>query len=268
MRFKLVLFDLDGTLLDSKRNVHPANLAAIEKLKAAGVWVAFATGRPPGSTKAFVDVVKPNAPLVHYNGAMVRDAYTGAVHFHRSLTVETAVNALHASDEHALHANVYVGEEIWIERTSPTSKTSEVKDGVAHTVLPDLRVRLRALPGPHGPTKVMLITHPERIPTLTERVAGVVGAHASLVNSEPEYLEVLPPAVSKKTAAEALCEHLGIALSDVVAFGDNLNDLELLENAGLGVAMGNSHATVLARVKTHIGHNDTDAIAQFLATVL
>ena len=61
-----------------------------------------------------------------------------------------------------------------------------------------------------------------------------------------------------------VARHLSLELAEVMAFGDNLNDLELLTGCGLGVAMGNSHARVLAEVRTHIGHPDSDAIARFL----
>ena len=277
MKYRLMLFDLDGTLLSSQRTIREDNVRALARAMAAGVHVAFCTGRPPRSAQRYVDIVEPNAPLIHFNGAVVRDARTGAVVHARALASDAVVASLLAADAHALHANVYVDDDIWIERRSPTSLVSEDKDGVPHTVVADLRARVAkpnasasagAVAGAVSVTKVMLITDRERIPALTDAVARAVGAHASLVNSEPEYLEVLPPLTSKKTAAEALAAHLGLTLADVVAFGDNLNDLELLEAAGLGVAMANSHKDVLARVHTHIGDNDSDAIARFVDGLL
>ncbi len=272
---RLALFDLDGTLLTSKRTILEDNVRALRRLMDAGVLVAFCTGRPPGSAQRYVDVVRPNAPLIHFNGAVVRDAADGRVIFSRSVPADTALAALVAADGHARHANIYVGDAIWIERRSETSRVSEEKDGVAHTVVPDLRGRLsagggaltggaRSSAGDVRPTKVMLIADAPRVPAMTAAVSASVGDGAALVNSEPEYLEVLPRGVSKKTAAEALCGHLGLTLNDVVAFGDNLNDLDLLVACGRGVAMSNSHPEVLARVSAHIGDNDSDAIARFL----
>jgi Cof subfamily protein (haloacid dehalogenase superfamily) len=262
VKYRIALFDLDGTLLTSERAVHPANRAALARLMAAGVHVAFCTGRSPKSAQRYVEMVTPNAPCIHFNGAVVRDAKSGHVVFSRALTPATAKAALAASDGLVKHVNVYVGDEIWIERRSETQRVSEEKDGVPHLVVDDLRARVAS--GAAVATKIMFITDPARIPALTDLVASAVGIDAALVNSEPEYLEVLPPSCSKKTAAEALAAHLGLGLADVVAFGDNKNDLELLEACGLGVAMANSHADVLARVKTHIGDNDSDAIARFL----
>ncbi|MBI1944925.1 MAG: HAD family hydrolase [Deltaproteobacteria bacterium] len=260
--YRLVLFDLDATLLDARRQVHEDNVRALARLMAGGVKVGLATGRPPLSVAPYVERVKPNAPLVHFNGAMVRDFASGRVIFEKSLERAVAKGCLAIARAHGFHANLYVGSEIWIERTTPTSQESERKDGVPHTVVGALAP---ALDGALcAPTKILCIGPPEGIAPLTEALARAHGAEVALVNSEPSYLEVLPPGCSKLEATRELARHLSIDLAEVMAFGDNLNDLELLTGCGLGVAMGNSHARVLAEVPTHIGHHDTDAIARFL----
>lgn len=260
--FKLVLLDLDGTLLTSARVIHPESVRVLKALMARGVLVGFSTGRPPLSVLPYAEVLQANAPFIHMNGGVVRDWRSGAVIWERVLSTSTALATLAAARGLIEHANVYVGHEIWIEARSPASLESEAKDGVPHVVVPDLAERLRA--EGISPHKIMLITPPEQIAPLTASVAGAVGDGASLVNSEPTYLEVLPRGCNKGEAATHLAAHLKIAMSEIVAFGDNKNDLELLTTCGLGVAMGNSHADVFARVSTRIGHHDTDAIARFL----
>jgi Cof subfamily protein (haloacid dehalogenase superfamily) len=265
MKYKLVLFDLDGTLLTSERAIHPANAAAIRALMERGVRVGFSTGRPPLSVLPYAELLQANAPFIHMNGGVVREWRTGTVIWERVLSTSTALATLAAARAMVQHANVYVGHEIWIEQRSPTSLESEVKDGVPHTLHDDLVPRIaREKITPH---KIMLITPADVIPALTSVVAAAVGDDATLVNSEPTYLEVLPRGCSKGEAATHLAAHLGITMAEVVAFGDNKNDLELLTSVGLGVAMGNSHPDVLARVPVHIGHHDSDTIAQFLATL-
>lgn len=262
MPYRLVLFDLDATLLDSRRQICDANVRAIARLTQAGVRVGLATGRPPLSVAPYVERARPNAPHVHFNGAMVRDFSSGTVIFERSLARDVAAGCLGIVRAHGFHANLYVGSQIWIEAVTATSRESEVKDGVPHTVVGPL---VHALAGaPCAPTKILCIGAPDAIAPLTAALAAAHGLDVALVNSEPSYLEILPPGCSKLEAARHLAAHLHIALADVMAFGDNLNDLELLTGCGLGVAMGNSHARVLAEVQTHIGHHDTDAIARFL----
>ncbi|MCC7071103.1 MAG: HAD family phosphatase [Deltaproteobacteria bacterium] len=260
--YRLVLFDLDATLLDSRRQICDANVSAIARLTQAGVRVGLATGRPPLSVAPYVERARPNAPLVHFNGAMVRDFESGAVLFERALARDVAASCLGIVRAQGFHANLYVGSQIWIEASTPTSQESERKDGVPHTVVGPLVDALAS--APRAPTKILCIGPPTAVPALTQALGAAHGAQVALVNSEPSYLEILPPGCSKLVAAQHLAAHLGLALTEVMAFGDNLNDLELLTGCGLGVAMANSHPRVLAEVATHIGHHDSDAIARFL----
>lgn len=267
MTYRLVLFDLDGTLLTTERAIHPSNVTILRELMNKGVRVGFSTGRPPLSVLPYAELLQANAPFIHMNGGLVREWHTGTVIWERTLSTSTALATLAAARAMILHANVYVGHEIWIEARSATSVESEVKDGVPHTLHTDLVARLaREQSTPH---KIMLIARPDIIPALTAVVAAAVGDGATLVSSEPTYLEVLPRGCSKGEAATHLAAHLGITMKDIAAFGDNKNDLELLTSVGLGVAMGNSHPDVLAlvpsRIAARVGHHDTDTIAQFLA---
>ena len=84
------------------------------------------------------------------------------------------------------------------------------------------------------------------------------------MNSEPDYLELLPAGIDKRHGAQRALTAVGLGLSDIVAFGDGLNDLELLEHAGLSVAMQNAHPVIQQRADVIIGANHTDAIARFL----
>lgn len=260
--YRLVLFDLDATLLDSRRHIGDENVRAIARLCAAGVRVGLATGRPPLSVAPYVERMRPNAPLVHFNGAMVRDFDTGAMIFERSLARDDAAGCIALARAHGFHVNLYMGSQIWIEAPSATSRESELKDGVPHTVVGELIAALGS--SSVAPTKLLCIGPPEGIAALTSAMRAAHGDAVTLVNSEATYLEVLPPGCSKLEAARHLAAHLSLTLDEAMAFGDNLNDLELLTGCGLGVAMGNSHPEVLARVATHIGHHDTDAIARFL----
>jgi Cof subfamily protein (haloacid dehalogenase superfamily) len=261
-RYRLILLDLDGTLLNARREIHAENLRALRALMKSGVHVGIATGRPPLSVRPYAELLSPNAPLVHFNGAMARDWSSGRVIFERALPFDAALAAIRVARSMRFHVNVYVGDEIWIDQKTPTSRESEEKDGVPHRVVGDVVARLRE--DTPAITKLMFIGPRENIGALTKAIVSVIHNGATLVNSEPEYLEMLPLGCNKLTAAEAVAKHLGIEMNQVIAFGDNKNDLELLLGAGLGVAMGNAHADVLSQVKVKIGHHNTDAIARFL----
>ncbi|MCA9671506.1 MAG: HAD family phosphatase [Myxococcales bacterium] len=265
---KLLLFDLDGTLLDRQRRVRSSSVAALQMAKGRGLRVSIATGRPPASAAAYAELLAPNAPLIHFNGAMVRDFGSGEVLFHRRLARDIALRAIEAGTSAGAHVNMYLDETLCIARRNETSRASELKDRMPHTVVGDLAEHLAAAPAGSEATKLLVIAAPERIPALAAQLRAVLPADIGLVNSEPEYLEVLPPGVNKGNAARALCAELGIDAADVAAVGDSFNDIELLEWAGLGVAMGNAPAEVAARADVVIGDNDSDAIGDFVRGLL
>lgn len=258
----LLLFDLDGTLLTRERSIHPANLEVLTELMERGVWVSLATGRPPRSVKRYAEMLRPNAPLIHFNGAVVRDWQSGEVIEKQNLQREDALAALSIGSELGIHANVYVGDEIFIEKWSAVSEASEIKDGVPQTVVGNLNKYLTDEKG--DPIKIMFIGEPSVLPGLERALRGALDSPCTLVNSEPNYLEMLPAGVTKATGARALAAHLGITLDDAIAFGDNKNDIELLEACGHGVAMANAVPALVERANETIGDHDTAAIADFL----
>jgi Cof subfamily protein (haloacid dehalogenase superfamily) len=262
VRPRLLLFDLDETLLGPTRRVSPANAEALRAAMAQGIRVGFATGRSKQSVQPWIEELEPNAPLILLNGGMVWDVGSETALCEHRLPAEDARAALAILAELGVHANVYLGDEIVIARRSETSRQSELKDGVPHRVVGDLATHIGAQPVP--PLKILCIRESGRIEDLAERLRPVLRDGSVLVRSEPTYLEVLPPGVSKGAALSVVLEHCGIPASEVFSFGDGLNDLELLAASGLGVAMGNAHPQVRESADCVIGPNDSDSIADFL----
>ncbi len=259
---RLLLFDLDGTLLGPDRRVRLRTLQVLARLGERGVRLSLATGRSPMSAASVLRDLVPSAPAIHFNGALLRDWHSGADLLRRALPVPDALAAVEQARDLDLHVNLYLGDEILIERRGAVSRASEIKDGVPHTLVDDLCEAVHS--SGLCPTKLLCIGEPRLFADFAARVRGVSRSGVGVVNSEPDYFEVLPAGTSKGAAAAALAVHLGLELSQVVAFGDNLNDLELLEVCGLGVAMGDGHPELLARADRVIGPHDSDAIAELL----
>lgn len=262
---RLLLFDLDATLLGPDRRIRPATLRVLERLEGRGVLASLATGRSPRSAAAVVHDFVPGAPAIHFNGAVLRDWSTGLDLLHHHLELRDALAAAAVARTMGVHVNLYLGDEILVERRSPVSVASETKDGVPHIVVGDLEAHLAGSDA--SPTKLLCIGEPRQFEAFAREVRRVARQEVAVVNSEPDYFEVLPPGVSKGAGVVALAEHLGIGLHQVLAFGDNLNDLELLEVAGLGVAMGDGHPALRERADVVIGPHDQDSIAVFLTEV-
>jgi Cof subfamily protein (haloacid dehalogenase superfamily) len=264
MDVRLLLFDLDGTLLGPSRRVSEANARALDRAMDQGIRVGFATGRSLRSARPWIEELRPTGPLILFNGGLVWDVVDDQPLLERHLPRVDARAALAVVAELGVHANLYLGEDITIAQGSAVALASEVKDGVPHTIVGDLVAHLDGQPD--DPFKILCIEERGGIEALTDRLRGVLSAGSVLVNSEPTYVEVLPPGVSKGAALSAVTAHTGIAPDEMIAFGDGLNDVELLAAAGQGVAMGNAHPRLQETADIVIGPHDTDAIAAFLAT--
>ncbi|MEM9487574.1 MAG: HAD hydrolase family protein, partial [Myxococcota bacterium] len=201
-------------------------------------------------------------PLVLFNGAMVWDMADRRPLHKRPLAMADALATIEIALAEAVHVNTYVDDEIWIARTTATSRRSEVKDGVRHRLVGDLVGQLRA--GAKPPIKLMLIDEDRGVTRLIDSIRAALSDEYTLVNSEPAYLELMAPGVDKGSALTAVHEHCGIAPADIIAFGDQLNDVELIQRSGLGVAMGNAHTIVQQAADVVIGPNTEDSIARFL----
>jgi Cof subfamily protein (haloacid dehalogenase superfamily) len=259
MGWKLLLFDLDGTLLDSSRSIRQSTLTLLTQLMAQGVQVGFATGRALRSALPYAEQLRPNGPLILFNGGLVWDPLAKRPIFERRLPRADAHAALSIAAELNIHANLYLDDEIAISHPSPTSLQSEVKDGVPHTIVGDLVAYCAG-----DPYKVLLIDEQARFEEFKRRFRAVAGSPCTLVHSEPTYLEVLPAGVCKGAALPPIEAHTGIAANQVMAFGDGLNDIELLTACGCGVAMGNALEAVKQCADAIIGDCDTDAIERYL----
>jgi Cof subfamily protein (haloacid dehalogenase superfamily) len=201
--------------------------------------------------------------MILFNGARVWDPVERRYVFATDLARNEALAALDlARGVPASHVNLYLGDEILISHRSELSVESEVKDGVPHTVVGDLAEWLEQQA--RDPIKLMLISEPERLEGFREEFLVRSDGSTNLIRSEHTYLELTRKGVNKGAALAAALKHYGIAREEVVSFGDNLNDIELLRSSGLGVAMENSHPGLKEVAGRVIGHHSTDAISRFI----
>ncbi len=281
----MIAVDVDGTLLNSKGVISPrtrgALLAAVEK----GVHVAVATGRRRRSAGPILEQLGMPHFLVASQGAAVWD--NDEIVFHSHLPAENARIALGLIREHGLAAvilgNALREDEVWVDgdwQASPRLSTyvTRLQNAYHQQIRPA---------GPetfdHDPIELIVVDEIERLAALDQALTGHVPpppsedapAEPGPAGPQPLWraifsrnqftaggaIEVVGPDTSKAAALAFLCERLGIARDQVVAFGDNVNDVEMLEFAGMGVAMGNATEDAKAVADRVTATNDEDGIA-------
>ncbi len=236
----LLVLDLDGTLLDRDHLLTPRAHSALGKLSQA-YWITLATGRSLGSARPFMVSLGVCVPVILYNGAVVHDPLSERALLERRLEVEEARAALKAMRGFPVDVEVYRDirdPTLYVEAITPRVRRFQMKEGLPAREVGDL---LSFLDFP--PLKLLVLGDPGVLPGLEAALRRDPGV--SVVRSEVDYLEVLPRGASKRAALRWLCGYLGIPREDVVAVGDQLNDLEMIRWAGIGVAMAHGPQELL-----------------------
>jgi hypothetical protein len=242
----VVVLDLDGTTIDYQQKLHPRIREAVRAV-AARMPLIVATGRMYRSALFWADELDVQEPLVCYQGAMVRetprkDGSPSLTIFEQPLRPEPARHALHIAREQDWHFQAYQDDELLCERDRPEARLYSHISGVAFRVVPDLEPLLA-----RGTTKAAcVIEDPAEVDRATALMTRELAGSARITRSNPEFVEILDPGVSKAVACEIVCQRLGYSLLDAVAVGDAPNDVELLTAAGFGVAVATSRSEVLA----------------------
>jgi len=260
MPFKLVALDLDGTLLNRQHRLSERSRVALQRLQAQGVRIVLASGRMHCSSVPFAAALHLQEPLISYNGALIKWEPTGEVLHHLPVPPEAAAEVVAFATDRGLHLNLYLDDVWYVSANTRWTRLYAERTGVTPVIRPDLPEWAAG----REPTKVILIDEPAVISSLLSEWRGRTKGRLYVTTSEPEYLEFMHPQVSKGWALRRVREYFGLAREETAAFGDNPNDVPLLEEAGLGVAVANAHPETKAVADLVTASNDEDGVAQVI----
>lgn len=258
MKIKLVALDLDDTLLDSKRIISPRTRQAIQDAVAQGVMVTVATGRMHVSALPYAQQLGLDVPIITYNGALIKSSLSGEVLSSRPVPRPVMDEVLALFRANGWYLQLHIGDTLYVKERNERVRLYEETAGVKAEVVGD---GLYSVPG--EASKMLTIAEPETIQAIRRQLlqAGF-GERLSMAISKPHYLEMTCLGVNKGWALDFLANKLQIGRDAVMAVGDSQNDLDMIEYAGLGVAMGNASETVKAAAQAVTRGHDEDGVAE------
>ena len=263
MKYKLIAADMDGTLLDDRKIITPKNLAAIKKAMADGAIFAFSTGRPPIAVEPYRRIIGENVPVIAYNGAMVVLGEND-IFFNQTLTKEQAETIYEQVKKHGTMACIWSKNRLYVTELGARADKYKINVMTEPVLFDDPETIIN-----QGITKFLWYDTAERTALFREELAEPMKELGITVcPSTSEYLEFFSSNVSKALSLERLAKHYGIRREEIIAFGDNFNDLEMIEYAGLGVAMQNAPEGVRAAADFVTVSNNDDGIAYVLEKFL
>lgn len=256
---RLVIFDLDGTLLTSEHTLLDSTRRAIGALRDGGHQVALASSRPPRSVVAIARELSSEVTLaVSLNGAFV--VRSGEVIFEQGVNPEVYRALVERARKQELHLSVYSAWQWLVEVEDRWAQGEADIVGFVPSVVEDLRVVPES-----GVHKVLIMGDPKRVGEFRRQLQqSDLATGLDITLSKPSYCEIVARGVSKAEAAAQAALAAQLSMTHVVAFGDGENDLSLITAAGTGVAMGNAMPEVCQAADLVTNSNDEDGIAKAL----
>jgi Cof subfamily protein (haloacid dehalogenase superfamily) len=260
---RAIAMDLDRTIVPSSLTLSPATVRAVAAVHAAGIEPIIATGRMFASARPYAHELGVTAPLICYQGALVADPQSGEWLLHEPIDVPVALEVIAAVRAEGFHMNVYVNDQLCVEKVTPEGRTYAEHARLEMFVVGDFGAWLR-----QPTTKIVVVGEPRKLDDLEIRLRAAFASRLFIAKSLPEFLEIASPGVSKGAALRFVCDRLGIDPLRLVAFGDGANDLELLEAAGLGVAMADADPALLRIADWTVPSVAEDGVAGFLSLLV
>lgn len=271
MTSRVIALDLDGTLLTPTKTLLPSSLQALARAREAGFTPIIVTGRHHVAIHPFYQALALDTPAICCNGTYLYDYQAKKVVEADPLPVAQALQLIDMLNEHQVHALMYVDDAMVYE--TPTGHVLRTLNW-AQSLPPEQRPVF---------TQVDSLAQTAREVNavwkfaLTDEDSAKLNAFALTVEQQlglecerswHDQIDIARQGNSKGKRLAQWVASQGLSMQDVVAFGDNFNDISMLQAAGMGVAMGNAADEVKAHANVVIGDNTTDTIAEFIYTHL
>jgi hypothetical protein len=267
---KLLVLDIDGTIAGESNQISSTVQQAVQAAQANGILVAIATGRMYRSALRFHQTLQSPLPLITYQGALIKDPESGELHRHWAVPKQSALQLLDYFEQPTFHQRLsihfYINDQLYVRQITPETELYAERSGIEPIAVGDLRQWLDT-----EPTKILALSHNTDIidDLLINLRQRYTPAELYFTKSVATFFEVTNPLVNKGTAVKYLAEELlNFQPNQVMAVGDNFNDVEMLAYAGIGVAMGNAPEEVKALANWVAPSVDQDGAAVAIKTFL
>ena len=256
MMYKAVFSDFDGTLLTPQHTISPRTVAAIKRLTANGIPFVPISARSPLGILPYWKQLETNNVLVAFSGALILNQrleliYSVQIDPKDILDINTVL-----ADHPLLGVNYYTNNDCH-------ARDVENKWVIYERSVTKIEIHPFDEVAARSPHKIQIIGEAEEIIEI-EIILKEKFPHLSICRSHANFLEVMHKSATKGSAVRFLEDYFGVKDDEVIAFGDNFNDLDMLEHAGLGVAMGNAPDEIKQAANVVTATNNEDGLALIL----
>lgn len=265
MKYKLMVSDMDGTLLGEDHKITEENKIALSKAVEKGIQIVPASGRIYDSAKEHFDFLDINTPLIACNGAIIKETKTGKLIYKNEVPNDICLKILDIFDKHDIYYQLYSESTMMCKNVSDKDR-EKTKERLKNFFNDQVNVyfgdNLREEMSTHKVLKLIAIddNDMEKLQRVKDELANI--EEIETTSSWYNNVEIMKKGVNKGEALKFLLEYLDMDKENVIAFGDNYNDLDMIAHAGLGVIMGNADDAVKEKADYVTDKNSEDGVAK------
>lgn len=260
--YELIAVDMDGTLLNHKKEISLENQKAIAAARAKGKKVVIATGRPLVGVRRYLEqlnMVTDEDYVIAFNGALVQTAQTGRVISMKTLTWDDYQDLYAVSLTLGVHIHALTQRHVTTPVANPYTDVEAEINLIETEILP-----VGDVPKDYTIVKVMFVDEAEKLDAAFEELPLWVLEKYTIVRSAEIFLEFLDRSVNKGTGVAAVAAEIGLGKEQIICVGDAGNDLAMIKYAGLGVAMENAFEYVKESADFITHSNEADGVAHVI----
>lgn len=266
MKYKMIVTDMDDTLLNSDGRISVENKNAIMKAQKMGIKFILASGRPTFAMKKFakeLELDRYGSYILSYNGAIITECATNKIWLEEKLTVEDAHKIYDLSRKHNVQLLTYIDEEITSE-----AESEYIDVEIDLTGMPYRKVECFKSTVTKPVVKCIMLEKPGYLKEVEKKLNSLLQGEYSLAISKPFFLEVMKKGIDKGASLLKLAHELGIKPEEIISIGDSYNDMTMLEVVGMPVAVENAKVEVKNIAKfistSHNNHALKTVIEKFI----
>lgn len=260
LAYRLLVSDIDGTIANSAKEIADVNRRAISLYRQSGGQFTLATGRSYAEAKRFIDLLKPDLPVILCNGAVLYDPSSDRLTPIAVLQRDVAVDVLKKLTGLCLNIDifVYTSDAVYATQIGPLAQAGMDSEDFQLEIIESFDL-LTEVPW----IKFVVVADHEEMKQL-HAWSKTVNHDLEFVQSSDHYFEILPPNISKGAALARIAKERGIPSRQIATIGDHLNDLSMLRMAGLSAAVANAHPHVMQTTDIVVPSNDEGGVAYLI----
>ena len=257
MKYKMLVLDMDDTLLTDDHIISNENKAMLFKAQELGVYVILASGRPTPAMIAYAKELQlANSYMISYNGAVITDLKEDKIIFEQTLTQEQIHDLYDYSLKSNTHIITYLDGKIVSETDSEYIEIEKNITGLEHNKVLSFKEEVKS-----GAIKCILLEEPAYLKEVEKDLRATM-PHLSVCMSKPFFLEVAQNGIDKGASIKFLAEKLNIHQSEIIAVGNAGNDLTMIQYAGLGVWVDNVDPELRDKGDVIVASNNNHGVAE------